>query len=427
MSGVSRDRSSFHDEKAEIAIRNPAYAQLIREELQFILAAPSFRSSKRCSEFLCFVVERTLEGRHDELKERILGVSLFGRAPDYDTPGDPVVRVKANEVRKRLAQYYNDQGRDRTIRIDLPPGSYQPEFRHADSPPVPEAHLLPSESGPRLRAHLAASRRIVLWAALAILVVLAGFGLARVRRPSALDAFWNPVFRSDRTPILCVGPSGQVWLLADRLSAELERMQAQAANPTDVQIGPREAIPAGNTYFSLGTAKSAIGLSLFFLSKGSRAQLRMGVPLTLDDFRNHSVVSVGAFSNPWTLERNAEMRFRFDRGTSGGKLWLGISDSQDPKNHWRVQEAPFNTLSVDFALITRVFDRVSNTVFVSLAGLNQYGTEAAAEFVTDPRYLSDLARHAPPGWQSKNLQVVIETSIVEARPTPPQVVKVYFW
>lgn len=121
------------------------------------------------------------------------------------------------------------------------------------------------------------------------------------------------------------------------------------------------------------------------------------------------------------------MRFRFERGTSNGKLWLGISDSQDSRNRWRVQEAPFDSPSVDFALITRVFDRVSNTVFVSLAGLNQYGTEAATEFVTNPRYFDDLVRQGPPGWQSKNLQVVIETSIVQARPAPPRAIKAYFW
>src|SRR5256885_9924922 len=102
---------------------HPCDPRIIREELQRILVAPSFRSSKRCSEFLRFVVEETLQGRQEDLKERTLGVSLFGRSPAYDTPGDPVVRVKANEVRKRLAQYYDDHS-DGPLRIDLAPGSY---------------------------------------------------------------------------------------------------------------------------------------------------------------------------------------------------------------------------------------------------------------------------------------------------------------
>src|SRR5436309_14035767 len=109
---------------------DPVEAGLIREELHRILAGTSFRSSKRCSEFLSFVVERTLDGRGDDLKERTLGVSLFGRTPAYDTPGDPVVRVKANEVRKRLAQYYDDHGALAHVRIDLPPGSYVPVLRY---------------------------------------------------------------------------------------------------------------------------------------------------------------------------------------------------------------------------------------------------------------------------------------------------------
>jgi hypothetical protein len=396
----------------------PSEARLIRDELQRILAAPSFHSSKRCSEFLCFVVERTLEGRQDDLKERTLGVALFGRRPDYDTPGDPVVRVKANEVRKRLAQYYDEHRNGEGLRIDLPPGSYMPEFRRVTSAPVPEiAAPAPQKSW----------RRTALWLAVVVAIAAVGMGLWNWRRDSPLDAFWNPVLRSDRAPILCVGASGQVWLLSDRLSEELNRMPAQAPQPATLHIQPHEAIPAGSTYFSLGSVKSAIGLSLFLSARGSRAQLRMGVPLSIEDFRNHTVVAVGAFSNPWTLQRNSEMRFHFDRGTAAGKLWLGISDSQEPKNRWRVQESPFETLPVDYALVTRVFDRVSKTVFVSLAGLNQFGTEAAAEFVTNPRYFDDLVRHAPKGWQSKNLQVVIETPIVESQPSPPRVVEVYFW
>src|SRR5690242_5725626 len=245
MSGVSRDRPSFH-ENSEPSIGEPPDARCIREELQLILASPSFRSSSRCSEFLCFVVERTLEGRQEELKERTLGVSLFGRAPDYDTPGDPVVRVKANEVRKRLAQYYSDQGRNRKLRVELPPGSYRPEFRYADSTQPAKVEVLSPAPQVSARLPLAAWRKPALWAALTITAIAsAGFALAQWRRPTALDAFWKPVFRSDRMPILSVGPSGQVWLLADRLSAELDRTGTQAANPMNVQIGPHEAVPAG--------------------------------------------------------------------------------------------------------------------------------------------------------------------------------------
>jgi hypothetical protein len=417
-----------HGQDAQPATADAAEARVIREELQRILSGPSFRSSKRCSEFLSFVVERTLDGHGDDLKERTLGVSLFGRTPTYDTPGDPVVRVKANEVRKRLAQYYGDHSGATALRIDLPPGSYVPVFRHGDVLPLelaaaPEPVAAPEVVRPAARL----PRSIVIWATVALLAAAGVFALWQTRRESGLDALWKPVLRSDQAPILCVGPSGHVWLLADRLSAQLGRMLTQEAQPAHVDISPNEAVAAGNDYFSRGSVKSAMALSTYLSAHGSRAQVRLSAPLTIEDFRTHTILAVGAFSNPLALQRNSEMRFRFDRGTTDGEPWLGISDSRNPNNRWRVHESPFGSLAIDYALITRMFDPVSKTVFLSLAGLNQFGTEAAAEFITDPRYWKDVARRAPSGWESKNLQVVIATPVVESRPTPPRLVELYVW
>ena len=75
------------------------------------------------------LVERSLHGHAEPLKERTLGVEVFGRAPDYDTNLDPVVRTTAVEIRKRIAQYYHEEGHQNEIRIDFPAGSYLPEFR----------------------------------------------------------------------------------------------------------------------------------------------------------------------------------------------------------------------------------------------------------------------------------------------------------
>lgn len=105
---------------------SPADPTAVREQSDRVLASASFRTSKRHSGFLRYLVEETLEGRSAHLKERTVGVHEFGREIDYDTNVDPVVRVSAGELRKRLAQYYHEAGRETELRIDLPPGS---EFR----------------------------------------------------------------------------------------------------------------------------------------------------------------------------------------------------------------------------------------------------------------------------------------------------------
>ena len=100
----------------------------IREQLDRLLASPVFMRSKGCSNLLIYVVSQSLTGAAEGLKERTIGVNAFGRAPAYDTASDHVVRSTAGEVRKRLAQYYMEPGRAGEIRIDIPSGSYIPQF-----------------------------------------------------------------------------------------------------------------------------------------------------------------------------------------------------------------------------------------------------------------------------------------------------------
>src|SRR5579885_3585731 len=83
-----------------------AERDLIRQQLSRILADPAFSNSKRYPKLLKYIVEETLAGREEHLKERTLGIEVFGRNPSYDTNQDPVVRTSAAQVRHRLAQYY---------------------------------------------------------------------------------------------------------------------------------------------------------------------------------------------------------------------------------------------------------------------------------------------------------------------------------
>jgi len=100
----------------------------IEEQIDRLLQNPYFSHSRRFPMFLRFVVGHTLAGQADAVKERTLGIEIFGRNPDYDTSSDPIVRVTAAEIRKRIAQYYQEPGHDGEIRISLPAGSYVPQF-----------------------------------------------------------------------------------------------------------------------------------------------------------------------------------------------------------------------------------------------------------------------------------------------------------
>ncbi len=104
--------------------------QAVRAELHRLLESSTFRTSKRCREFLDYVVNHTISGPNGTLKERSLGVELFQLPLDFDTGQHTIVRVTANEVRKKLAQHYlAENGSYHPVRINLPPGSYSAEFK----------------------------------------------------------------------------------------------------------------------------------------------------------------------------------------------------------------------------------------------------------------------------------------------------------
>src|ERR1700689_3537573 len=104
-------------------------AALVREQLKRFLPHPLFTNSKRYPVLLAYTVEQTLLGNAGELKERTIGVEAFGREPSYDVNLDPVVRMTAAEVRKRLIQYYYSPNHAGELIIELPVGSYVPLLR----------------------------------------------------------------------------------------------------------------------------------------------------------------------------------------------------------------------------------------------------------------------------------------------------------
>lgn len=153
-------------------------SDLVRSELDHLLRSDQFKNSRRCQSLLSYVVEETLAGRGDQLKERVVGVSVFGRNPAYDTAEDPVVRNAAIDVRKRLAQYYIETGKDAAVRIDLQPGTYIPSFRLSqpdhppDAPEIPEPQTQPpAQDGSRKTAYTIAGTALALAIALAVLLV----------------------------------------------------------------------------------------------------------------------------------------------------------------------------------------------------------------------------------------------------------------
>ena len=106
---------------------------------------------------------------------------------------------------------------------------------------------------------------------------------------------------------------------------------------------------------------------------------------------------------------------------------VGITDNGAPTK-WTLPNLPPNRQTdEDYAIVTRVFHPDTHAMLVEIAGITQYGTQAAADLVTTKDLLAEALKAAPPGWQGKNLQFVLHTKVVSGEASSPTIVSTYFW
>lgn len=399
----------------------PIAAAAVRVQLRRILESPEFRSSKRCQDFLDFVVEQTLAGL--PLKERTVGAGVFGRDASYDTNEDGIVRIKASEVRKRLGLYYAGSGKRDEVVIDLPVGHYVPSFSPARrsgpgqlSPPLIENSVALSTTRHSEEQIFAARRGRRPWWRLAgtfgllfALAVLTVIGWRVYRPPSVLDEFWEPVLRS-RDPIIVATSYAPVYYPSSFLGP-----------PRAVGTPPNnDFVLLTDQYVGGGDLIAAARISGMLSHMGHPYAVRVGNAVTFEDLRSSPAVLIGYSSTHW---EDVTRGFRFfidpDRGAinDNGKAtdWYPHHLSSD-----------FHT-DEDYAVLSRAFNPQTHTMIVLVSGCTQYGTEAAAELVTDPALLAEALRGAPGGWQKKNLQLVLHMTVIANAPASPQVIASHYW
>jgi hypothetical protein len=120
--------------------------ELLQQHLKEVIEGAAFKASHRSGQFLKYIVDQAIAGHFESLKERVIGIELFGRSPTYDTGEDAIVRVTASDVRKRLLQHYGKDGAASEFRISLPLGAYIPEIaRRTRSSANGNSHLSGTE------------------------------------------------------------------------------------------------------------------------------------------------------------------------------------------------------------------------------------------------------------------------------------------
>jgi hypothetical protein len=397
----------------------------IRDQLGRLLDNPYFSHSKRFPTFLRYVVEQTLAGEAENIKERTLGIQIFNRDPDYDTGADPIVRVTAAEIRKRVAQYYQDPQHVNELRIALPSGSYIPTFhwpKGANDPVLKELvlaaneEIAPAELPPGDQSSSSGRHSSLVLVITCIVVGILSVGsvaLWQVLHRSALDIFWAPITTSKDPVLLCIADQMQYSSIALRDAAQPAQQIVLKDNLTALVIDDVTA-----------TVKVAGVLQ----SSGRQYTLKGEGATNLGDLRNGPTIFVGAFDNAWTLRLTNPLRYHFANDAEMTKL--SIVDSTTPaQSRWivnrSVQMATNNYR--DYAIVARFTDSNTGKVEVIVAGIGRGGTIAAGEFLTDAGDLEQLRRAARAAGDKKNLEVVLSTQIIDGEPGSPQIEATYFW
>ena len=241
---------------------SPPSSAEVRVELARVLGSTVFAQAGRSTEFLRFVVEETLQGRADRLKGYAIAIEVFGKPPEFDAQTDPLVRVEAGRLRRRLIEYYHGEGSDDAVRIALPKNGYTPTFTSMPAVSAPPA--LPSASKVRRTKRKLLLRGAALGgivATVAALVALFAWYRGAARAPAAnVEA---SAARAHSGPVSALGPRLLV-LPIENLSGDAS-LDAVAAGTTEEII---HALVAFNIFATASTAGHVLeSADLFALRK----------------------------------------------------------------------------------------------------------------------------------------------------------------
>jgi hypothetical protein len=436
------------DESSQrVSAHQEILAARIQEALAEILLSNPFRSSKQSQLLLRYIVDKTLAGHTELLKERVIGVEVFGRLADYDTNADPIVRARAAEVRKRLALYYQTE-HEKAVRISVPLGSFKAVFEQIEGNPFQLA-LAPSHgpelSQPPLEPKTPAIPHEVIgldltpstvklrsrrwWVVIAALVAILIWAIQH-NFPSpearAFNQFWSPILDNPHRVLIYVGGNA-VYQLSSSYLDEYYRQHPRSHTeemgfesyiplPPGTKIDAQDLYPAKDIFVTIGDVAAITKIEAVLVRRNRQFDIRYGGDIAYGDLRESPTILVGAHNNSWTLTMTESLRYVFD-GRSA------IVDRSDPRKRWS-SSAGFTE---DYAIVSRVLNSKAGTTVIVAAGVGYPGTQAAAEFITNPQSISALVKSFPKGWEKKNIQIVLHTTATNQLAAAPDVVATYCW
>jgi len=421
---------------AQVAERSAEIAKILvseqdlkafQQHLETVISGEAFRGSQRSAQFLRYVVDRSVNGHCDELKERLIGVELFGRSPSYDTGEDAIVRVTASDVRRRLLQHYGGLGAGSEFRIRLPLGSYIPEIsRIARDVPVeaanastvasaaPPAALAPpvaldpsppemdgqkpvgveQEQAPSLPLGRRPWRQRVMLLCCLGLAMYGVFAQWRTTRSVSVrtDSQWGMLFGSQlNTKLITSDPNIVAFQTVTGHTLTLSDYANRSHVPQPEKMAPQLMLLADEA------AAVDTGVAVAVAEWMDRAQAGRLVIQSARTLRFSDLLKDGNFillgsprSNPWVLYYSDHLDFRFFFDPASGQEIVENLRPRSGESKRYIPTALGNATGQSYAVASylRNPDHLGHVLLV--AGADAEGTEAVANLMTDSVALSEV-------------------------------------
>ena len=434
---------------AEVA-RTPGGKSLLKRYLHEIVDGPAFKGSPRSAQFLEYILWQSAAGKVADLKERSIGVELFGRFPAYDTGEDAIVRVTASEVRKRLVQHYSGAGILSEFRISLPAGGYIPEFiripratadvlvtqTEISDSPVTVCNSLPV---PPVASRYRSTFGWKYWTPpiLGIVALTAGVVLSIMNHAGQATLGGKSIGGSVVVPwVSLFDGSRRVLIVAsDPNIEEIQRITRKSLSLSD--YANRSYWPAGTSDLSpsqvalmkdvlrgdkISTFDGSVIADLASLTPPSQNRLSVKAAR---DFRvkdiqtDENLVFLGSpRSNPWASMFDPVLDFQFAfNAQSQSEFIRNVHPAKGESGEYIPTAGGYGT-GESFAIISIFHNPGYGGRVLLLAGASGEGTEAAGNIVADPVRWAGILQscHLAQDASHRSLQILLQVETVAGSP-----------
>lgn len=399
-----------------------------------IVASPHFVRSAFLTNFLLYVCDRKLRSRESEITEYQIGTHALGRPDNYHPGEDNIVRNYARLLRKRLEEYFEEDGKHEPIQIVIPRGQYVPLFEgrtSADRIQIEEVSTVEEQaSETKTPEQPRPIRQILLISVLAVLVAaVSGWLIYRkvsvTTNGNAYEIFWSQIFNGKRKTFIVTGDSGLALLqnvtgqdihLHEYVSGSLEsHFHALFSSP---QLNGTFNIGRFSNYTSTADVSIVVGLTRLSQAAANTTKVRNARDMRMDDLKGANLVLIGGpRANPWTelFEPSSNFRMKFPVDVSPGHPDVRSILNKHPQVGERQEysntsgDSPYETYTILSFLPS--LDGLGWVLL--LEGQNIAGTEAAGDFILNSEAMSPVLQKARRTDGSiGSFEVILETETV---------------